>query len=64
MRHEPTSLHLSFDEAEAVAAAVARVWTGITGLPEVPKIEMIADLVQHTLRKSREVIEAREATHG
>ena len=52
-------LHLSFEEAETVAADLARVWVGITGLSEVPKVENIADLLQRGLRKSREVIDAR-----
>ena len=61
---EPASLHLSFEEAETVAADLARVWTGCTGSPSVPKIEQIADLVQRTLRKSRELIDGREVANG
>lgn len=64
MTPEPKSLHLSFDEAEAVAADLARVWPGITGLAETPKTEQIADLVQRTLRKTRDLIDARDAVNS
>ena len=53
------SLHLSFDEAELVAADILRVWTGMTGLTEAPKAENVADMVQRMLRKSREIIAER-----
>lgn len=52
-------LHLTYAEAEAVASDLERVWQGITGSREVPKVEQIADLVQTTLRKARETIAAR-----
>lgn len=51
---------LSYDEAETVAADIARGWTGITGHADVPSIETLADLVQRTMRKAKEVIDARE----
>lgn len=51
---------LSYTEAEEVAADLARGWTGITGHKDVPSIETLADLVQRTLRKAGEVIEARK----
>lgn len=56
-------LTLTFEEAEAVAADLARVWPGMTGISAVPKVELLADLVQRTNRKSREIIAARE-THS
>lgn len=54
------ALHLSYEEAEKVAADLQRVWAGVTGLSETPKIENVADLVQRALRKSREIIADRE----
>jgi hypothetical protein len=56
---DPTSLHLSADEADAIAADLARVWRGATGLAEVPSPDMLADLVQRVARKARETIAAR-----
>ncbi|WP_260927434.1 hypothetical protein [Novosphingobium sp. 9] len=57
-----SALTLTFEEAEAVAADLARVWPGMTGIAAVPKVEMLADLVQRTNRKSREIIVARETS--
>lgn len=59
MNHEPNSLRVSFEEAEVIAADLVRVWTGMTGMSEVPTVENVADLVQRTLRKTRELIAAR-----
>ncbi|AIT81636.1 hypothetical protein [Novosphingobium pentaromativorans] len=60
MQRDAGALHLTYDEAEKVAAYVVRVWPGATGLSEAPKVEKVADLIQLTLRKSREVIAERE----
>lgn len=51
---------LTYDEAEAVAIDLARVWAGITGIGTVPSTETLADLVQRVQRKAREQIAARE----
>lgn len=51
---------LTYDEAEQVAADLARVWPGLTGLSITPPIEALTDLVQRVLRKEREIIKARE----
>lgn len=51
---------LTYDEAEQVAADLARVWPGLTGLSITPPIEALTDLVQRVLRKEREVIAARQ----
>lgn len=51
---------LRFDEAETVAADLARVWTSLTGITEIPQAETLTDLVQRVQRKAREVIAGRE----
>lgn len=61
MKHEPAALHVSYDEALTIAADLVRIWPGMTGLNEVPKVENAADLVQRALRKARELIAARQA---
>lgn len=61
MADEPNSLHLTYEEAERVAADLSRVWVGMTGLCETPKVECIADVVQRALRGARTVIAERNA---
>ncbi|WP_374412673.1 hypothetical protein [Novosphingobium colocasiae] len=51
---------LTYAEAEVIAADLERVWPGMTGMNAVPKTEAIADIVQRTLRKAREIIAARD----
>lgn len=53
------TLHLATAEEEAVAAYLARVWKGVTGLAEVPPPDMLAALVETTLRKAREQVAGR-----
>lgn len=53
------NLRLTQKQEEAVAAYLARVWRGATGLPEVPAPEMLAALVGLTLRKARDVAASR-----
>ncbi len=53
------NLHLTQTQEEAVAAYLARVWRGATGLPEVPAPDMLAALVGLTLRKARDVAASR-----
>jgi hypothetical protein len=59
MPHDPNTLHLTYDEAETVAGDLRRVWTGMTGLREVPPVEQLTDLVQRTVRKAREIVTER-----
>jgi len=47
---------LTYEEAELVAADLARGWLGLTGATTVPKIETLADLVQRVIRKADEVV--------
>ena len=54
------NLHLTPAEQEAVAAYLARIWPGATGLNKVPAPDMLAALVETTLRKAREQIAGRE----
>ncbi|AIT81250.1 hypothetical protein JI59_16425 [Novosphingobium pentaromativorans US6-1] len=61
---EPNMLHLTYDEAEVVAAYLLRVWPGATGLATAPQSERAADVVQLVLRKSREVIADRDAAQA
>lgn len=51
---------LTYQEAEKVAADLARGWTGLTGATATPKVETLADLVQRVIRKASEVVAARE----
>ena len=53
------NLHLTQEQEEAVAAYLARVWRGATGLSEVPAPEMLGALVGVTMRKAREVAASR-----
>ena len=59
MADEPTSLHLTYEEAERVAAHLQRMWVGMTGQSEAPAVERIADVFQVGLRKAREIVAAR-----
>lgn len=54
------NLHLTPAEEEAIAAYLARVWRGATGLAEVPAPEMLGALVGLIMRKAREVAASRE----
>lgn len=53
------NLHLTQEQEEAVAAYLARVWRGATGLSEVPPPEMLSTLVDVTMRKARDVAASR-----
>lgn len=53
------NLHLTQEQEEAVAAYLARVWRGATGLSEVPAPDMLSTLVDVTMRKAREVAASR-----
>ncbi|TDW65379.1 hypothetical protein EDF57_103563 [Novosphingobium sp. PhB55] len=53
------NLHLTPEQEEAVAAYLARVWRGATGLSEVPPPEMLSTLVDVTMRKARDVAASR-----
>ena len=53
------NLHLTQKQEEAVAAYLARVWRGATGLSEVPPPEMLSTLVDVTMRKARDVAASR-----
>jgi hypothetical protein len=57
-----TSLHLSHDETDAIAADLARVWPGMIGQGAAPHPDMLAELVQRAMRKAREAIAIRSAT--
>lgn len=50
------NLHLTPTQEEDVAAYLARVWRGATGLPDVPGPEQLVALVSLTLRKAREAV--------
>lgn len=50
------NLHLTPTQEEDVAAYLARVWRGATGLPEIPGPEQLVALVSLTLRKAREAV--------
>ncbi len=53
------TFHLTPAEEEVIAAYLARVWRGATGLAEVPAPEMLGALVGLTMRKVREVAASR-----
>lgn len=52
---------MTHSEAEAIAAALAPRWAGITGQQTAPTEEQLTDLVQWVARKTAEKIEARES---
>lgn len=62
MADEPNSLHLTYEEAERVAADLSRVWVGMTGLCETPQPDRVVDVVQRALRGARGEIAARPGT--
>ena len=53
-------MKLTYSEAEAVAADLARGWQGITGAATTPPLEALTDLVQRVMRKAADVVDARE----
>lgn len=54
MPADPTTLHLTGEEVDAVAADLARIWCGATGLAEVPSPDQLAEIVQRVnLRAGR-----------
>lgn len=59
MQLDPAIMHLTDAETDAVAAELAKVWRGMTGLAEVPSADLLAVLVRRTLRMTRETIVAR-----
>jgi hypothetical protein len=59
MQLDPSSLYLTGDEVDAVAADLARIWCGATGLAEVPSPDQLAEVVQRVTRKAREAIATR-----
>lgn len=59
MPADPTTLHLTGEEVDAVAADLARIWCGATGHAEVPSPDQLAEIVQRVARKAREAIAAR-----
>lgn len=56
MQLDPPIMHLSDSETDAVAAELAKIWRGMTGLAEVPPLDLLAVLVRRTLRMTRETI--------
>lgn len=56
---DPAPSILTYEEAELVAADLARGWSGLTGATTVPKIETLTDLVQRVIRKADEVVSER-----
>ena len=53
-------MNLTYKEAEHAAEYLSRMWEGVCGT-EQPKPEAIADLVQITMRKAREIVASRDA---
>ena len=52
-------MNLTYKEAEHAAEYLSRMWEGVCGT-EQPNPEALADIVQITLRKAREIVAGRE----
>jgi hypothetical protein len=52
-------MNLTYTEAQTAAEYLSRMWEGVAGT-EQPKPEALADIVQITLRKAREIVAGRE----